>query len=131
MESLDDLINHFKDKPFRPFTRRVNDSQSNNPEYVVTLAEDCSIKEEISDFSIDFLFQNHSEPSTLVGLHIYYTKTEFVKIENLFELVFMTGITDFVRIVKSREYDKILNCLYVYAQCLIFCGKQPQKIEDK
>lgn len=118
-------------RPFKPFTCRVNDSQSNNPEYVITLTENCSITEESTDFSIDFLFQNHKEPSTLVGLHIYYAKTEFIKIENLFELVFMTGITDFVRIVKSGEYAKILNCLYVYAQCLIFCGKQPQKIEDK
>ena len=130
LQSLENLIRSFGDKPFKPITYRVNDIQSGNPDYVVTLAEEGSTKEKATDFSIDFLFRNHEVSETLVGIHIYYTKTEFQEIKNLFELIFMAGITDLVRIIKDREFDKILNCLYVYTQCLIFCNKQPQKIED-
>ena len=130
LQSLENLIRSFGDKPFKPITYRVNDIQSGNPDYVVTLAEEGSTKEKATDFSIDFLFRNHSKSEALVGLHIYYAKTKFQQIENLSELVFVTGITDLVRIIKDREFDKILNCLYVYTQCLIFCNKQPQKIED-
>ena len=131
LPSPENIIHNSEYKPFKPFTCRERDIQSNDPAYVATLTEECSTKEEITDFSIDFLFRNHEASETLVGIHIYYTKTEFQEIKNLFELIFMAGITDLVRIIKDREFDKILNCLYVYAQCLIFCSKQPQEIKDR
>ncbi|KXJ98446.1 MAG: hypothetical protein UZ19_OD1000719 [Parcubacteria bacterium OLB19] len=38
-EALRNSISSFGDRSFKPFTRRVIDNQSGNPEYVITLAE--------------------------------------------------------------------------------------------